>query len=410
MKALPRLRHNLDLMPSPVADRPGLLVRDPYGYADGVLIIPPPLVPCLLCFDGEKTEGDLREALVRITGELEVGELLRHLTTTLDEGGFLDNAALERRRASRHQAFAEAPRRVPSHAGAAYPAEGEALRRQLDAWIGPEPTPAARPGDGLVGIAAPHVSPEGGHRSFAAAYAALPPSVGDRTFVILGTSHYGVPGRFGLTRKRFATPLGDAEVDAALVGRLADSGGAALVEDYCHAVEHSIEFQVVFLQHRFTPGVRIVPILCGPFAPDAGAPDADEAVAAFFEALAAEAASRRDLVFVLGVDMAHVGRRYGDRIEARAGKGAMVEVERRDRERLERVAAADADGFWRLLADGEGDALRWCGASPLYTFLRVARPARGELLRYEQWNIDETSVVSFAGMAFYGDPAGKEVR
>jgi hypothetical protein len=26
--------------------------------------------------------------------------------------------------------------------------------------------------------------------------------------------------------------------------------------------------------------------------------------------------------------------------------------------------------------------------------------ARGELLRYEQWNIDEQSVVSFAGMAF----------
>jgi len=27
--------------------------------------------------------------------------------------------------------------------------------------------------------------------------------------------------------------------------------------------------------------------------------------------------------------------------------------------------------------------------------------ARGELLRYQQWNIDEKSVVSFAGMRFH---------
>jgi hypothetical protein len=33
-------------------------------------------------------------------------------------------------------------------------------------------------------------------------------------------------------------------------------------------------------------------------------------------------------------------------------------------------------------------------------FLRAAAPQGGELLRYEQWNIDEQSVVSFAGMAF----------
>ena len=46
------------------------------------------------------------------------------------------------------------------------------------------------------------------------------------------------------------------------------------------------------------------------------------------------------------------------------------------------------------------DDLKWCGSSPLYTFLKAAPAARGDLLRYEQWNIDEKSVVSFAGMAF----------
>jgi len=59
---------NLDFMPSPVEDRPGLLIRDSYQYSGATLIIPPVLVQCLQCFDGQQTGLDLRELLVRITG------------------------------------------------------------------------------------------------------------------------------------------------------------------------------------------------------------------------------------------------------------------------------------------------------------------------------------------------------
>jgi hypothetical protein len=71
------------------------------------------------------------------------------------------------------------------------------------------------------------------------------------------------------------------------------------------------------------------------------------------------------------------------------------------------VAAGDGDGFWELV-QRHRDELRWCGASPLYTFLRAVAPASGRLLRYEQWNIDEASVVSFAALSFR-DPAGPGV-
>ena len=72
---LPSLRTNLDFMPSPVADRPGLTIRDPFQYSDTTLIIPPALVACLEFFDGQHGELDLREFLVRLTGNLEVGDL-----------------------------------------------------------------------------------------------------------------------------------------------------------------------------------------------------------------------------------------------------------------------------------------------------------------------------------------------
>jgi predicted class III extradiol MEMO1 family dioxygenase len=97
--------------------------------------------------------------------------------------------------------------------------------------------------------------------------------------------------------------------------------------------------------------------------------------------------------------MAHIGRRYGDRLAARTGSPEMEDIEERDRRRIGRIAAGDAVGFWELVREGR-DRLRWCGASPLYAFLRAVSGARGELLRYEQWNIDAESVVSFAGIAF----------
>ena len=65
VRALPALRRNLDVMPSPVEDRPGVLLRDPFRYTEDVLIVPPALVPFLGYFDGAHDEGDLRLALRR---------------------------------------------------------------------------------------------------------------------------------------------------------------------------------------------------------------------------------------------------------------------------------------------------------------------------------------------------------
>ena len=379
-------------------------MRDPFRYAEAMIVIPSALVPCLAFFNGRYVEGEVSEALQRLTGDARVGEVLGHLARVLSEGGFLDDENFGRLRTERHRAFAEGPRRDAAHAGAAYPAEQAALRKTLDGYL-TDGTPArAAPPTGLVGIAAPHVSPEGGWRCYQAAYAILGPEHRGRTVVILGTSHYGEPDRFGLTRKPFLTPLGEAEVDVPLVDELIARGGDAMVlEDYCHAVEHSIEFQVVFLQHVLGPDVRILPVLCGPFAGatrDGGRPEDDPGVARVLDALGDLAAKQGDrLLWVLGVDMAHVGRRYGDDFAAQARTGSLVEVEARDRRRCEAIGRGDAGSFWELLRQN-GDDLRWCGASPFYAFLKALPGLRSELLIYEQWNIDEQSVVSFGGLAF----------
>jgi MEMO1 family protein len=403
---------DLDIMPSPVPDRPGLLVRDPFKFSDSTLIIPPLLVPCLQCFDGEQTELDLRRMLVEITGELSVSELANHLRDTLSGAGFLYDEAFAKLRDARVAAFRQGAVRSPSHAGSAYPEDLDELHVTMSRYM-KDAGPAESP-DGLIGIASPHVSPDGGWKCYRDAYAKLNKAYADRVFVVLGTSHYGQPGRFGLTRKSYATPLGSSETAVDLVDSLEKAAPDAVVlEDYCHAVEHSIEFQVLFLQSVVGPHVRVLPVLCGSFGEsiaNGGKPEDEQEVRRFLDALreVKEKEGKR-LFWVLGVDMTHIGARYGDRFAARSEQGPLVETEERDRGRIERLNHGDADGFWELVKQN-GDDLKWCGSAPFYTFSRVVPEARGQLERYEQWNIDEESVVSFAGMTFTQAPPPSNSR
>ena len=408
---LPRLRADLDIMPSPLPEQPGLILRDPFRFSEVTLLIPPLLARCLGCFDGEQDAGDLSAALARLTGKVSVGDVARRLISSLHDAGFLDDDRFAELRGAREREFAARAERASAHAGSGYPSEVPALNDTLRGYFNGKASRAkangkAKSGNSPLGIAAPHVSPEGGSASYAAAYRALPKAANDdRIFVVLGTSHYGEPDRFGLTRKPFATPFGTAPTETALVDELCAKAGAAVnVEDYCHAVEHSIEFQVVFLQFLFGPRVRILPILCGAFAAGAEAgrlPETADQVARFVGTLGEIAARRRrELCFVLGVDFAHVGRRYGDARAARAYEGPLAEVAERDDARVERIAAGDAEGFWNRVMERGDDDLKWCGSSPLYTFLRAVPQARGRRLAYEQWNIDDASVVSFGAVAF----------
>jgi AmmeMemoRadiSam system protein B len=396
------LRLDLDFMPSPAEEHPGLLIRDARHFSDAILIVPPLLVEALACFDGKTADLDLRAMLVRLTGDLNAGDLARALVEALSTAGFLEDGNFARMERERRSQFAAEPLRQPAHAGGAYPAEPDALRQTLARYMdGAAPAPVD---SRLMAIAAPHASPEGGVESYRAAYRMLRAEDRERTFVILSTSHYGPPERFGLTRKNFVTPLGESETDTTLVDWLAARApGAIEMEDYCHSFEHTVELELIFLQHALGPRTRILPILCGSFAKsliEGGKPERNDDVRRFIDALAElrERESSR-LFWILGVDMAHMGARYQDPFQARAGQGAMNEVEARDRARIARINAGDADGFWDLVRQNRDD-LKWCGSSPFYTFLKTAPGARGELLSYEQWNIDEASVVSFAGMAF----------
>src|SRR5687767_935557 len=112
---LPRLRRGLDIFPSPVPDRPGLLFRDPFRYTREILIVPPPLVAALNYFDGESTTLDAQAYVSKLAGQLIPSEIIESLVVALRDNGFLETEEFERLRNARHAEFAANASRLPAH-------------------------------------------------------------------------------------------------------------------------------------------------------------------------------------------------------------------------------------------------------------------------------------------------------
>lgn len=377
-----------------------MLLRDPYQYSSATLLIPPLLINGLRLFDGERSLTDLQTEYASVVGVTQADGIADSLYHALDQAGFLQNGQYHEMKARREGEFAQAETRGPAFAGSAYPNEPDALSSVISLRVG-----VAEGGGDSLGIAAPHASPDGGWGTYRAAYRSMPSGTReDRTFVILGTSHYGAPECFGLTRKPFVTPFGEARTDVRLVKELGRAAPQAVrMEDYCHSIEHSIELQVIFLQYLYGPNVRILPILCGPFVHsimNGSLPEDNPHLQRFFDVLGQIAAREgRKLFWILGVDMAHIGARYGDPQPVLAEQDRMVQVRQRDHRRIEQLLAGDPRAYWDLIQENRDD-LRWCGSAPLYTFLKALPQARGKLLHYHQWQIDPGSVVSFAALRF----------
>ncbi len=388
-----------------------IALRDPQGYTEGMVFVPREALSLLGLFDGEHTLLDIQEAYMRRYGQLLFSEQIRQLVQQLDGYHLLDSPAFGDYKSAVEQAFHQSKVRRASHAGAAYEEQPEALHRQLDALFtapqGPgRPEPALRNGP-LQGLIAPHIDLVRGGTAYAYAYKALAESEPADLYVVLGVAHAGSEQLFILTEKDFETPLGRVETDRHLVQRLQERcAGDMFADELSHKSEHSIEFQVIFLQHLLADSgpFEILPILVGSFhdlVESGTGPQQHPAISEFTEALRQalqEVRQQRRVCLIAGVDLSHVGSRFGDPQELTPE--FLNRVERQDRQFLQYVLEQDATALFEMIRD-EKDWRKVCGFPALYTFLQLLPESKGELLDYQQW-ADPLSgcSVSFASMAF----------
>lgn len=394
----PKLRSDLNVTPAVVGRRRVWVIQDPIGLIKSPVVFAQEMAEFLMLLDGQHTVPELELALVRRSGGVllpagQVAQLLRQL----DESFLLDSRRFREAHQRLREAFAVQKMREAALGGTSYPADVEELRQHLDGILAEGSIDVCGPVRALV---APHIDLAVGRKVYAAAYGALRGRRVERV-VVLGTGHDMGRDSFCLTLKDFQTPLGTIPTCRAWVERLCRAGGSGVAaDDFSHRREHSIEFQLLFLQHVLgTAEFDLVPILCGSmdgyldrYGSILEVPQVAPLLCELRELLGK---SDRTVAVVAGVDLSHVGAKFGHQRTARA---MAAEAEAHDRTLLGALCRGDSRGFWGVCRDVK-NRYHVCGFSALACIIELVVPCQGKVLAYEMAHEEATaSAVSFAAV------------
>jgi AmmeMemoRadiSam system protein B len=411
----PKLRP-LSAFPVELSDGQYICLQDPDRHLEKPVVISPNTFFIIQFFDGQHSFVDIQEAYLRQYGTLLYTEQIQQIVDQLDNCFLLESPAFFEHLRKLREEFARLPVRPSSHQGTAYPDNSEKLASQLESYF----TASEGPGHLSVhqtssfdsaspikistpkAIMAPHIDIEAGGPTFAWAYHALAGSDVE-LFIILGTAHVDMKNFFALTKKSFETPFGRMEIDQSFIEALADQLSYDPFEDeLIHKNEHSIEFQVLFLQYLYgEQPIKIVPILCGGSVHEMIAlnhpldqtPQFEESVTCLQRLFQAYPKA----CVIASVDFSHVGIRYGDR----AGPNAetLKKVEHVDRNLLAAMENVAHEEFIAQLQQHR-NATQICGVAPIYTLLRLLDGTKGTLLHYDRAETGPGSIVTFASMVW----------
>lgn len=260
--------------------------------------------------------------------------------------------------------------RPPAVAGMFYPAEAKELAARVDGFLAEARVPGMPAPKAIIG---PHAGYIYSGPISGSAYAPLRGRAsGIRRVILLGPAHRVAPaGLAAPTSLGFATPLGVVPLDRAAVDEAARFPQVS-IEDRPHALEHSLEVHLPFLQ-RVLGEFEVVPLVVGHAS--------DEEIAEVLDVLW----GGPETLVVVSSDLSH----YQDY---------------RTAQRLDR---ATADAIERLDPDaiGPGDA---CGCAPVRGLLRIARVRGVRSVTLDLRNSGDTQgprdeVVGYGAWAFVGE-------
>ncbi|HLE26076.1 MAG TPA: AmmeMemoRadiSam system protein B [Thermodesulfobacteriota bacterium] len=404
----PKLRY-VEAFPVEAQGQKLVCLRDPENLSDRVLFVSPEALFIISLFDGKHSILDIQEKYMRQFGKLIFRDEIQGLVNQLDEALMLDNKNYRNFKNKLEEEFKNSRVRESSHAGLSYPQEANEIKNWLSSFF--ENAEKSHPSNSdlgkITGIISPHIDFRRGGHSYALAYRELINRCDADVFIIFGTSHFAnVENPFILTKKNFRTPFGEVETDAEIVEKLVKQTECDLFEgEIAHRTEHSIEFQVVFLQYlyREIKNFKIVPILCNSFfrmIQNVDSPMANTSVSMFLKGIKGIIEGLGDKAFAIaGADLAHVGLKFGD--TEPVSQPALIWIKQRDLLSLSFTENLDAEGFFNTIKE-EKDRRKICGLSPIYALLSTIKAERGKILDYDQaLEPDTGSVVSFASVGFY---------
>ncbi len=401
--------NNIEAFPVEYRGQNLICLRDPRNVRGNALFVSPTTLFIIQHFDGKHSIVDIQKSYMERFRSILFRDDITKLIEQLDESLLLQSERYQGYQKRIREEFDKSIFREPSHAGLSYPREREELVKWLNSFIdnANQQPPTNSENGKITGLISPHIDFKRGGRSYALAYKELIDHTEADVFIIFGTSHYAeVENPFLLTRKNFKSPLGEVETDVELIERLTTSCDWDLFEgEIAHMTEHSIEFQVVFLQYLFgnRKQFKILPILCNSFQSmiqNGNSPADDVRVSTFLESIKDIISTLGNRVFIIaGADLAHVGQKFGD-VEP-VNESTLRWIKERDLLSLSFTEQINSDGFYRSVEE-EKDRRKVCGLSPIYSLLSTINAKKGKLIDYDQaLEPDTGSVVSFASVGFY---------
>jgi MEMO1 family protein len=231
--------------------------------------------------------------------------------------------------------------RPPAVAGLFYPSEPRELARQIAAFCTNGKTKSR-----AVACVVPHAGYMYSGHVAGAVYSSI--EIPQRS-ILLGPRHFpqGQPLAI-LTEGAFATPFGEATIDAALATELARACPLLREDAVAHAREHSLEVQLPFLQ-RLRRDLRFVPVVLGT--------DRYAAIEELGHAVAEVVKPQNDPVLVIASsDMNHYE------------SDAITRV--KDQKAIQRVLALDPRGLYDTVRQ---EGITMCGYAATVAMLVAAR-------------------------------------
>ena len=402
LKTHPIARRDLEFFPVQHQGQQLVLIKDHLGLVPEGKAVGVPLYQVMTLLDGTTTVRDLQMEFMSQKGGVLVGmDEINGLLAHLDESFLLDSERFKKAKERIIADFTSQRIRPCSHCGKSYPENPSELRDRLDEILDSELS-IPEPDGKLSALVAPHIDLNVGYKSYSHAYQLLKHASPSRV-ILLGVGHQLQNAFFSLTDKDFETPLGITQSDRESIRRLREAGqGIIAPDDFIHRSEHSIEFQLIFLQHLIADKTfTIIPILCGSLQadlPEYSREAYQEQTGRFLDELRCILNDpEQETILIAGVDLSHTGPKFGHEMPA---SNMQPRSEEHDRNLLTNLTRLDADNFWEE-SKRVNDQFNVCGFSALACLLEILPQCQGELLHYEIWHEEPTrSAVSFASVAF----------
>ncbi len=401
--ALPQPRRDIEYLPLEHKGQSLIVIRDHLGLVPQGQAITRVAFHLLALLEQCGSWSEFQSGLIRMNqGAMISRTEAQKLVDSLDQLYLLQTQRFFEARQEIVERFTAQTYRDCLLAGQSYPESPQALDSWLREIIAAAPEANTETAGSALGLMAPHIDLSLGKRSYGRAYRLLE-HVEPDLVVILGVGHHLGLCPYSISSKAYRTPLGDLHADREAVEELRFAGGTAVAEDdFVHRSEHSIEFQALFLRQGLSHiEPRIIPVLCGSLSaclPEYSREAFLNTAGDFLEGLRRRLSSSggRTLV-VAGVDLSHIGPKFGHDQPARALQG---EAEAHDRALLRCLESLDAEALWqesRRVRDG----YNVCGFSALATLVEILPQCKGQILDYEMnHQSGAESAVSFAAAAF----------